>query len=78
LRLDAGACTVESAPTCQVVRMAVLVDLEEISRRLGIGRNDTVHNWRELGFPEPVGQIGNTPVWDWNAVERWARRTGRL
>ena len=28
------------------------VDLEEISRRLGIGRDDTVPNWRELGFPK--------------------------
>jgi hypothetical protein len=58
--------------------VAVLVGLEEIRRRLGIAHDDTAHNWREVGFPEAVGQIGNTPVWNWIDVERWAKKTGRL
>jgi len=58
--------------------MADLVDLEEIRRRLGIARDDTAHNWREVGFPEAIGQIGRTPVWDWDAVAQWAKKTGRL
>lgn len=54
------------------------VGLVEIAERLGVERA-TVDKWRHRDLlPEPTWTVGGRPAWDWDAVERWARETGRL
>lgn len=51
-----------------------LVSGAEIGRRLGVSR-ETVRQWRARpGFPEPLGEVGRSVVWDWGAVSGWASR----
>jgi hypothetical protein len=51
----------------------------EIAERLGVTR-DAVNQWRRrgIGFPEPRWNVGGRPAWEWEDVEAWARKTGRL
>jgi len=51
----------------------------EIADRLGVTRS-AVDAWRrrQVGFPDPAWTVGGRPAWDWAAIERWARRTGRI
>ena len=51
----------------------------EIAERLGVKRG-TVDQWRarELGFPQPRWQVGNRPAWNWDDIEAWAKKVGRL
>jgi hypothetical protein len=60
--------------------VAELVGAAEIARRFGLAFPNSVHNMRrrDPSFPAPVTQVGQTMVWDWRAVERWAIRTGRI
>lgn len=54
------------------------VGIKEIAERLGVKRT-TVDRWlqRKL-MPPPTWQIGGRPAWEWDDVEQWAIRTGRL
>jgi predicted DNA-binding transcriptional regulator AlpA len=29
-------------------------------------------------FPKPLGRVGQSIVWRWGDVEKWARKNGRL
>ena len=50
----------------------------EIAARLGV-KPQTVHTWRQRKLmPEPRWTVSSQPAWDWNEIEDWARRTGRL
>src|SRR5262245_23657937 len=50
----------------------------EIAQRLGV-RAQTVHTWRQRKLmPRPRWTVSGLPAWDWNEIEDWARRTGRL
>ena len=57
-----------------------LVGAAEIADRLGIKRPHLIHDWRRRhpDFPAPVLELKGTLIWEWPAVERWARATGRL
>lgn len=40
---------------------------------------NTVHIWRVRGLlPEPQYTVHGSAAWEWNQIERWARKTGRL
>jgi predicted DNA-binding transcriptional regulator AlpA len=57
-----------------------LVGLTQIAELLGMTRAG-VHKLigRESTFPEPVSVLANrTRVWEREAVEKWARETGRI
>lgn len=57
-----------------------LVGATEAAKRLGVGRQ-TVTQWARRHkdhFPAPVVVIERTMVWEWAAIEEWARATGRL
>lgn len=68
-----------------------LVGPTEVAELLSVSRA-TVAKWRERypDFPTPTAFIGagravgnrpaseGTPIWEWSAVEAWARSTGRL
>jgi predicted DNA-binding transcriptional regulator AlpA len=55
------------------------IGTREIAERLGVTRK-AVDAWRmpNHAFPEPRWTVGGRPAWDWDEVEDWARRTGRL
>jgi predicted DNA-binding transcriptional regulator AlpA len=56
-----------------------LVSGAEIARRLGVS-TQRVHQMRDEDddFPEPLGRVGNSIVWRWREVEKWAHaRTTR-
>jgi hypothetical protein len=57
-----------------------LVSAAQIAERLGVKQGRLIHEWRyrDLGFPDPVADLGQTLVWSWPEVEAWARSTGRL
>jgi hypothetical protein len=54
-----------------------LVSGAEIGRRLGVSR-EAVRQWAlQESFPEPLGRVGRSVVWDWDRIQRWASRTKR-
>jgi hypothetical protein len=54
------------------------VGAAEVAKRLGV-RGQTVHTWRQRKLmPPPRWTVSGLPAWDWNEIEEWARRTGRL
>lgn len=57
-----------------------LVGTKEIAERVGVKRHQVVHDWRRRypDFPQPLKKVSSSFVWDWNEVEAWARRTGRI
>ena len=57
-----------------------LVGAAEIADRLGMKRPHLIHDWRRRHpeFPVPVLELKGTLIWDWQEVEAWAKRTGRL
>ena len=61
-------------------RAIELVGTREIADRLGIVYPETIHNWRLRydDFPEPAGKLSGVFLWEWPAVEAWAKATGRL
>jgi len=60
------------------------VGLVEIAARLGVKRG-TANMWHyrstrgELPhpMPEPQWTVSGQPAWNWPAVQRWAKSTGR-
>ncbi len=56
-----------------------LVGSHEIARRLRVARHQVVHDWRRRhdDFPKPVLRLGQSLIWYWPEVERWATKTGR-
>jgi len=56
-----------------------LVTVRDIANRFGVGIQ-AVHQWRRRDprFPRPVTTLGQSLVFSWAAVEKWARATGRL
>ena len=57
-----------------------LVGTKEIAERIGVSQHQVVHQWRRRypDFPAPLKKVSSAFVWDWNEVEAWARRTGRI
>ena len=57
-----------------------LVGAREIAARLGSNRTVYVHDLRRRhpDFPAPIAELSAGLVWDWEEVEAWARKTGRL
>lgn len=54
------------------------VGAAEIAQRLGV-KPQTVHTWRQRGIlPAPRWTVSGQPAWDWEEIEDWARRTGRV
>jgi predicted DNA-binding transcriptional regulator AlpA len=55
------------------------VGIVEIAQRLGVTRA-ALDKWRsrDVGFPEPRWTVGGRPAWEWDDIEAWARKTGRL
>lgn len=54
------------------------VGLVEIAERLGVKRG-TAKQWHHRRLlPAPRWVVSGAPAWDWSAVERWARESGRL
>jgi len=52
-----------------------LVSVAEMAQRTGRPVS-TVQTWRRRyeTFPSPLAALATGPVWDWDEVERWARR----
>lgn len=65
--------------------MIEAVGTAEIARRLGV-KHRTVTEWLHrsktgrlpIPMPKPKQIVSGVPIWDWAAVARWAKRTGRL
>ncbi len=55
-----------------------LVGRGEIAKLLGLSRQRVHELTQRRDFPEPVGHIGGRAIWRKEAVEAWAKRTGRL
>lgn len=54
------------------------VGVADIAIRLGVKRQ-TVAAWNHRGLlPEPEWERAAGPLWNWPAIEAWARETGRL
>lgn len=51
----------------------------EVAERLNVKRR-TVDQWRQRAtdFPAPRWTVGGRPAWNFDDVEAWAKRTGRL
>jgi len=55
-----------------------VVGAKEIAERLRVPVN-TVHQWSKRGLlPPAAGTVSGLPAWAWQAIENWARSTGRL
>jgi len=55
-----------------------LVGAAEISAMLGVSRQYVDRLSREPGFPEPEVEVAAGRIWSREAVEAWARKTGRI
>ncbi len=56
-----------------------LVGLTEIAELLGLTRQGVDYLVRnDPSFPEPVAVLHAGRIWEREAVDAWARRTGRL
>jgi hypothetical protein len=54
------------------------VGAAEIAKRLAV-KPQTVHTWRQRKImPTPRWTVSGQPAWDWEEIEEWAKRTGRL
>ncbi len=55
-----------------------LVGLAEIAEMLGVTRQRVHQLTQTPGFPAPVATLSAGRIYDREAVEAWARATGRL
>jgi hypothetical protein len=62
------------------VDVSNLVGAAEIAQRLGSKRTSYVHDLRRRhpDFPQPALKVKAALLWEWSAVEKWAKATGRL
>lgn len=82
---DGGSCEQCGHPVCihtdhgcEACEDPVPVGGVEIAQRLGVERK-TVAMWNLRGLlPEPRWTVSGNPAWEWDDIEEWARRTGRL
>lgn len=49
-----------------------LVTRAHIARRLHVSRSRIERAVASAGFPAPVGRVGDSRVWRWSEVRRWA------
>ncbi len=76
--------TVKPSTTVGVVRAFVssvrhLVGVAEIAEMLGVTRQRVNQLIKEAAdFPTPEAELSAGRIWRRDAVEEWARRTGRL
>lgn len=62
----------------QRVELDELVTGAELGRRLHV-TTSRIHQLRLADdFPQPLGRVGQSIVWRWGDVEKWARKNGRL
>lgn len=55
-----------------------IVGLKEIAERLGV-KPQTAAAWRHRNLlPAPEGIVSGAPAWQWQTIEQWAIRTGRV
>jgi hypothetical protein len=55
-----------------------IVGLKEIALRLGV-KQQTAAAWRHRGLlPPSEGTVSGAPAWQWQTIEQWAVRTGRV
>jgi predicted DNA-binding transcriptional regulator AlpA len=54
-----------------------LVGLTEIAEMLGVSRQYTDRLVRQDGFPAPEAVITAGRIWSRDAIEKWAKATGR-
>ena len=52
-----------------------LVTRSRIARRLHLSRTRVAAASSSDGFPEPIGHLGESPIWRWTDVRAWAERT---
>ena len=55
-----------------------LVGAFEIAGMLSVSRQRVHQLAVTSGFPSPVADLASGKVWERQAIEEWARRTGRL
>lgn len=55
-----------------------LMGMSDVAELLGVSRQRAHQLAKAEGFPKPVGQVGARLVWTRTAIEKWARKTGRL
>lgn len=51
-----------------------LLTAGDIARLLGVSRQRVHVLRRRDDFPEPLGRVGNYPVWHTREIERWVRK----
>lgn len=55
-----------------------VVGIMEIAARLGVS-HQTVKQWSAAGLlPEPRWRVSGRPAFDWEEIQEWAEKTGRL
>jgi predicted DNA-binding transcriptional regulator AlpA len=55
-----------------------LVGTTEIAKLLGVSRQRVGQLAATESFPQPTARLAAGPIWEREAVERWAREAGRL
>lgn len=55
-----------------------LMGVAEIAELLGVSRQRVHQLSKASGFPAPIAELSAGAIWEREAVERWARATGRL
>ena len=55
-----------------------LMGVAEIAELLGVSRQRVHQLTKVAGFPRPVAELSAGSIWEREAVEEWARSTGRL
>ena len=61
-----------------VKELAGLVGRVEIAELLKLSRQRVHELTQRKDFPEPLGQISGTTIWQKDAIITWAKQTGRL
>lgn len=55
-----------------------LMGLTEIAELLGVSRQRVHQLSKSPDFPEPTARLSAGLIWEREAIEAWARQTGRL
>jgi predicted DNA-binding transcriptional regulator AlpA len=66
----------------ETIRVTDIVTAEDIALRLlgSESKSSLIPRWRKrhADFPQPIKASPKIIIWDWNDVEAWAKKTGRL